>query len=244
MPEPVAIDLGFIQIRWYGIMAAATVLGGLKLGRYWASYFSLDPDTFDSIALVCIPSWIIGARAAYVLANYSYYTGRPWDMFRISQGGLASQGGLLLTFVVAWLSARFKNISFWALTDSLAPSFAMGHIFIRLGNFANGELCGAPTGLPWGMVFPGTLEPRHPSMLYEGVGAVLVLALSIVWAQRRRFEGEVFLKTLIAISALRFLVDFTRELPHGHKLAVSQIVALAYVAIGLGLLYRHCKTSV
>jgi prolipoprotein diacylglyceryltransferase len=70
------------------------------------------------------------------------------------------------------------------------------------------------------------------------------LALSIVWAQRRRFEGEVFLKTLIAISALRFLVDFTRELPHGHKLAVSQIVALAYVAIGLGLLYRHCKTSV
>ncbi|HHY11486.1 MAG TPA: prolipoprotein diacylglyceryl transferase [Firmicutes bacterium] len=245
MIDPVAIDLGFTVIRWYGIMAAFTILGGIVLGRYWASHFSIDTDAFDTVALMCVPAWIIGSRAAYVLANLPYYRGRPWEIIRIDHGGLASQGGLFLTFAVAWLSTRRMKIPFWALADSLAPSFALGHICIRIGNFANGELYGAPTGLPWGMVFPGTFEPRHPSMLYEGAGAVLILALSVMWAKQRRLEGEAFLKTLISMSILRFLVDMTRG--PGEQvfagLAMSQILALAYIAVAFALMCKHQRTA-
>lgn len=241
MIDPIAIDLGFATIRWYGLMAASTILGGILLGRYWAAQFSIDTDDFDIIALACIPTWMIGARASYVLVNLSYYRGQPWEIIRIDHGGLASQGGLLLTFIVVWLLARRINVPFWTLADSVASSFALGHILIRIGNFANGELYGAPTSLPWGMVFPGTVEPRHPSMLYEGAGAILVFVLSILWSKHRAQEGEVFLKALISISILRFFVDFTREA--GERLfaglAMSQIFALAYVAIALVLLYTH-----
>ena len=95
MIDPVAIDLGFVTIRWYGIMSACTILGGILLGRYWAAKFSLDTDDFDTIALACIPTWMVGARAAYVLVNLQSYRGRPLDIIRIDHGGLAS--GLLLT---------------------------------------------------------------------------------------------------------------------------------------------------
>lgn len=245
MIDPVAIDLGFVTIRWYGIMSALTILGGIWLGRYWAAKFSLDTDDFDTIALACIPSWMVGARAAYVLVNLQSYRGRPLEMIRIDHGGLASQGGLFLTFAVVWVLARHMKVSFWTLADSFAPAFALGHILIRIGNFANGELYGAPTDLPWGMVFPGTFEPRHPSMLYEGAGAVIVLALSIFWAKRRSHQGDVFLKTLIAISLLRFFVDFTREAGEQMYagLAISQLLALASIAIALILLRKHLRTE-
>lgn len=245
MIDPVAIDLGFVVIRWYGVMVALTILGGIFLGRYWAAQYSMDTNDFDTLALMCIPTWMIGSRAAYVLANLSLYRSQPWEIVRIDHGGLASQGGLLLTFIVVWLFTGRRNAGFWTFADCLAPSFALGHILIRIGNFTNGELYGAPTDLPWGMVFPGTLEPRHPSMLYEGLGAIGILAISIIWSKRRALEGEVFLKTVIAISILRFFVDFTRGANERifTGLAMSQILALVYTAISLALMYKHRQAA-
>ena len=53
----------------------------------------------------------------------------------------------------------------------------IGLFFGRCANFVNGELWGAPTDLPWGVVFGGSagMMPRHPSQLYEALleGAVL-----------------------------------------------------------------------
>lgn len=226
-------------------MAAFTILGGMLLGRYWAAQYFMDTNDFDTIALVCIPTWMVGSRAAFVLANFSLYRDQPWEIIRIDHGGLASQGGLFLTFAAVWLLTQRMKVSFWTLADALGPAFALGHILIRIGNFTNGELYGAPTDLPWGMVFPGAPEPRHPSMLYEGAGAIVVLALSIMWAQQRRYQGGVFLKTLISISTLRFFVDFTRE--HGKQvfagLAISQILAIAYTGIALALMCKHHRTA-
>ncbi len=101
---------------------------------------------------------MVGARAAYVLVNLQSYRGRPLEIIRIDHGGLASQGGLFLTFAVVWVLAISLRVPFWTLADSFAPAFALGHILIRIGNFANGELYGAPTDLPWGMVFPELLN--------------------------------------------------------------------------------------
>ena len=235
--NPVAIDLGFLTVRWYGIMAAFTIVGGILLGRFWANEFSISIEDFNMIALACIPSWIIGARAAYVLSNFEAYRQEPLEMLLINHGGLASQGGLILTFAVSYAIAQHMKVKFWSLADAFGPVFAMGHILIRIGNFANGELYGAPTALPFGIIFPGTSQPRHPSMLYEAAGAILVLILSMMWAKRRRFQGEVFLNALVSISILRFFVDLTRD--HSSHLfggiALSQISALLYIAAALAL---------
>src|SRR5690606_30124797 len=68
--------------------------------------------------------------------------------------------------------------------DLLGAISTIGLLLGRLANFVNAELYGAPTALPWGVVFPTDPEqvPRHPSQLYEALLEGLVLFLIIRFA--------------------------------------------------------------
>lgn len=232
--NPIAIDLGFVTIRWYGIMVALTFALGVLISRALAKNYGLDLDKFDWLPLILAPVWIIGARASYVIANYSYYRNNPWEIIRVDYGGLGSQGALILTFLAGLAYAQITKMSFWTLADTFGPVLALGHVLVRIGNFANGELYGSPTSLPWGVIFPGTLEPRHPSMLYEGFAAAILFVLAFRWARSRKYPGEVFVKGVLGISVIRFFVDFTRDSAgRPHVLALTQVLAFVYAVLSV-----------
>ena len=236
----VAFRIGPITLYWYGILAMMAVLAGFLVARRLVIRFGLDPQVFDGLALIFVPTIIIGARAAHVLTEWPYYRDNPGEIIKIWHGGLGSHGAIFAMLVVGWLAARATAQPFWTLADAVAPAVPLGHVFVRLGNFLNRELYGLPTTLPWGMAIAGSPVLHHPSMLYEGIISIGTFALSYRWAwyQRPAREGVVFLKTMVAISLVRLLVDFTRPRPEPvwAGLILTQTIALAMIAVGLLLL--------
>lgn len=242
--SPIALDLGFIVIRWYSVMAATAMLSCLYVGRYWAVRYGIDEDKYFTLALLLMPAVIVGGRTAYVLANLSYYREFPEEILRVDHGGLGSHGAVLAVLLVGYVVVKIMKMPFWTSADALAPAFPLSYLFVRLGNFANSELYGLPTSLPWGVVFPGTTEPRHPSMLYEALGEAILLMLVLRWCASRKRDGEAFLKTVFAMAILRVLVDFTRSGGRGPLLGLELTQALSIVMAAVCLVLLHGRTAV
>ena len=116
-----------------------------------------------------------------------------------------------------WLFARHKGLPFYTVADNIAVVVPFGLFTGRIGNFINGELWGATTTLPWGMVFPtGGPEPRHPSMLYEAVLEGLVLLAILWWYGRKpRPAPSIAALFLIVYGVFRFAIEFVR-VPDAH----------------------------
>jgi phosphatidylglycerol:prolipoprotein diacylglycerol transferase len=55
--------------------------------------------------------------------------------------------------------------------------------------------------------------PVHPTQLYEALGGLLLLALSLYLWRRRRYQGQVILVIGIAYAALRFMFEYVRDDP-------------------------------
>ena len=201
MLDPVAFAVGPFVVRWYGIayvagfVCAALVLW--QVAKRWK--VRVDADSLLTVVLCAIVGVILGGRLGYVLVyGDGYYFSHPAEILAFSHGGMSFHGGLigaLLSGIVA------------------AP---IGLFFGRCANFVNGELWGAPTSLPWGVVFGGTagVMPRHPSQLYEALleGVVLFCVLYILSRkQPPRPQGTFLGVFLVGYGLFRFLIEFVRQ---------------------------------
>lgn len=147
---------------------------------------------------------------------YHRYAGQvePWyEPVAIWRGGMSFHGGLAGVILVialwSWRHDRFLP----NLADSLALVAPIGLFLGRIANFVNAELVGRPTGLAWGVVFPGETFARHPSQLYEAIleGPLLLLVLWLVSRRRGGRDGRIAAMFLTLYGMLRFLVEFTRQ---------------------------------
>ena len=172
--DPIAIDLGFLQVRWYGLSYIAGILW--EPGRCCITGRSRDVSAgpWNRSRTSCFTaSWgvIIGGRLGSVLFyNLPYYLGNPLDVFKVWQGGMSFHGGLLGVLVACWLYSRRINRTFFEVTDFLAPIVPVGLFTGRIGNFINAELWGKPADVPWAMVFPGAgALPQAPVTTLRGI---------------------------------------------------------------------------
>ncbi len=249
----VAFRIGSLTVYWYGILVAMAVLAGFLVARRLYIRFGREGDRFEALSLIFVPTIIIGARLGYVLAEWPYYRDNPGEILRMWQGGLGSHGAIFAMVIVGALAARATAQPYWTLADAIGPAVPLAHVFVRLGNFLNGELYGLPTALPWGMAVAGSPVLHHPSMLYEGIVSAGTFVLSHRWAWHRTRsieggaiaatarparEGTVFLKTMVVVSVVRLLVDFTRPRPAPvlAGLILTQVIAAVIIAAGLILL--------
>lgn len=218
--SPIIVEIGPLQIRWYGLMYVIAIIVGIFLVHYVIQRrkLSLTLDDILDFVLLTIPIAIVFARLYYVVFRWEYYGQNLGDIYKIWEGGLAIHGGLLGGALALWLFVKWKKISFWTFADVVAPALVLGQALGRFGNFMNGDAYGTPTDLPWGIVFPrnspaGQAYPElhiHPTMLYELTGALLIFGV-LWWLQLRPFKAG-FLISLYALlySGLRFVVEFTR----------------------------------
>jgi phosphatidylglycerol:prolipoprotein diacylglycerol transferase len=248
--HPVLVKFGPITIRYYGLMyVIAIALGLLILFRevrrkkivcgITGQVLALD-DLLD-LLLWTIPAAIIGARIYYVAFQWQYYSSHLLDVAKIWQGGLAIHGGLIGGIIAVYLFSLAKKISFWALTDAVAPSLILGQAIGRIGNLMNGDAYGTPTQLPWGIHFPadspaGMAYPgqaTHPSMIYEMILNLMIFGL--LWKLRKRNYRDGFITALyfILYSIARFVVSFTR----GDSLWLGPIRAAHAISAVLVLLF-------
>lgn len=215
--DPVALQLGPLAVRWYGLMYVIGILGGWWLGRVqarrpWSPVTEQQVD--DMVSCVAL-GVIIGGRVGSVLFyNFGAFLDDPLMLVRIWEGGMSFHGGFLGVLVAMIWYGRRNGVGFWALTDFIAPLITIGLGAGRIGNFINGELWGKETDVPWAFVVNGV--PRHASQLYEAFLEGLVFFL-ILWtfSSRQRPRMAVSGVFLVAYGVFRFAVEFVR-LPDAH----------------------------
>jgi phosphatidylglycerol---prolipoprotein diacylglyceryl transferase len=165
--DPVALQIGPLAIRWYGLMyligfALFLVLGKLRSRDAWRGMSSQDVDDLLFYGMIGV---IVGGRLGHVIfyGPLSYYLSHPLEIFAVWKGGMASHGGILgVIAAMAWF-ARSRGKSFLRVADFVVPLVPLGLAAGRIGNFINGELWGRvadPANVPWAMIFPQVTTSR------------------------------------------------------------------------------------
>lgn len=225
--SPIAFSIGSIQIYWYGILMACAFASAYFIAHYFARVHSVPADAIDTLYFSSAVAAIVGGRLAVVVANLDYYLANPWDIF--ARAGMGSHGSLALVMLLGVFTVRKLRVSYWQIADIAAPIIPAAHVFIRVGNFLNGELYGPPTDLPWGVQFPGLPGPVHPVQLYEAITSLVIFPFAWKWAENPRYPGYAFFRVLLAHSVVRFFLDFMRQ----HSELIGSFVLTQHIALGI-----------
>lgn len=212
----------------------------------------------DAALLYIIAATVIGSRLGHILfyENILEYVKNPIMIIKTWEGGLASHGGIIAIIIAAYLFVKKqKKMSFLAFMDLISCPTMFVCAFIRIGNFINQEILGAPTTLPWAIIFQnpvdgGSVLPRHPMQLYEFVLYLSVsFLLFMIWKKNtyKKTPG-LYMGLALAISfGGRFFLEFLKVPQSIHdssnSLQVGQLLSIPMIAIGIMLAVRALKNK-
>jgi phosphatidylglycerol:prolipoprotein diacylglycerol transferase len=215
--DPVAIAIGPLGVRWYGLMYLVGFGAAFLLARSRIKHGSsgrITHDVFDDLFFFSVLGVVLGGRLGYVLFyKPGYYISHPLEILYVWQGGMAFHGGFLGVLLAMVYIARKYQLRWLTIMDFIAPLVPPALAAGRIGNFINGELWGRTTDVAWGMVFRGAgALPRHPSQLYQfALEGLLLFAVLWLYSARPRATGAVSAVFLIGYGCLRFAAEFFRE---------------------------------
>ena len=242
--DPVALSLGPLQIRWYGLMYVAGIAAGWWLGRRRAAApgSTWKPVDVDDVIFFAALGVIAGGRLGWILFyGFEGVLADPLSALKVWQGGMSFHGGLIGSLIAIAVFARRRGRHIADVFDFMAPLPAIGLGAGRIGNFINGELWGKQTDVPWGFLVGDHL--RHASQLYQATLEGVVLFAILWWytsrPRPRLAPSGLF---LVCYGVFRSLVEFVR-IPDAHLgylafgwLTMGQLLSLPMIVIGLGML--------
>ena len=239
--------LGPVPLRAYALILVVAILVAFWVAdrRYRAR--GGPPGAALDITFWAVPFGIVGARLYHVLTDYQLYFGEgrnPIDAIKIWQGGLGIWGAISFGALGAWIGAKRAGVTLPPFADALAPGLAIAQGIGRWGNWANQELFGRPTELPWALAIDAPNRPSgyqqfetfHPTFLYESLWSFGVAAF-IIWADRRfrLGHGRAFALYVFAYCLGRVWVEMLRIDPANTVFGL-RINVLTAVLVGLGAL--------
>ncbi|MCA0241416.1 MAG: prolipoprotein diacylglyceryl transferase [Proteobacteria bacterium] len=220
--NPVAIELGPVQIHWYGITYLVAFglflwLARQRVKKPWFAAAGWTARDVEDLLFYGVLGVVLGGRIGYALFyKPAEYLAHPLEILMVWRGGMSFHGGLIgVMLAMAWF-AHSRRRHFLDVMDVVAPCVPTGLAAGRIGNFINGELWGrvADPGLPWAMIFPQAPDrlPRHPSQLYQfALEGLLLFALLWWYGSRPRARGQVAAAFMFGYGVLRFIAEYFRE---------------------------------
>lgn len=253
--NPIFVDFGPIQIRWYGLCFLAGFLMSYQIMRWMCRREGKPVEALDTLLTYTIAGTIIGARLGHVLFyDPGYYFSNPLEILQVWKGGLASHGGTLGVFAALLLFSR-KHKEFPAvwLFDRASVPVALVACFIRFGNLLNSEILGRPTDVPWSFVFERVDKiPRHPAQLYESLTylALFITTMTIYKRNPKPPGGLLFGISMCWIFASRIVWEFVKEnqeaFEAGMFMNMGQLLSIPFVILGLTMVFlaiRHSRQT-
>jgi len=256
--NPVLINFGFFEIRWYSL----AYIFGILLGWWIAKkiiIFKVKNKTvifnvqiFDDLISYIIISIILGGRFGYIIFyNSSYYFNNPLDIFKIWQGGMSFHGALIGVILGTFLFAKKVKVNSFFFLDIIACVAPIGIFFGRVANFVNSELYGKPSSFFWSVIFPEVDKiSRHPSQLYEAMleGVVLFIILINVVYKKEIMTGVVSALFMILYGFFRIIAEQFREpdIQIGYLFdlfSMGSILSFSMILIGLFILKKAANNE-
>lgn len=241
--SPIIFEIGFVKVRWYGLMYLIGFLIAYLLLKSRANRREdWTPKDVEDLIFFGAMGVIIGGRLGYVLFyQFDEFLADPLYLFKLTQGGMSFHGGLIGVLTAIGWFARSRGRTFFDVADYLAPATPWGLFFGRIGNFINGELWGKPTTVPWGFDVNG--QRLHASQLYEALLEGLVLFIILWWfSSKPRPRMAVSGLFLMFYGIFRFAVEFVRvpDAEPGYLawgwLTMGQVLSSPMIVAGLTLL--------
>ena len=244
--NPIAIDLGLINISWYALSYVVSILCAwyLILRIIEIKKINISNKIISDLISNCMVGIILGGRLGYVIFyNPEYYLNNLVDIFKIWNGGMSFHGGLIGVILAVIYTSKTSKISIIIFSDLISIVSPIGLFFGRIANFINGELYGRVTNNHFGMIFPnGGSLPRHPSQLYEAFFEGLVLFLIMIFLMNRssifKSKGCLTASFIFLYGIFRFFIEYFRE-PDEHiglfyfNFSMGQILSLPMIVLGL-----------
>ena len=239
--DPVIISIGFLKIRWYGLMyligfVVAILLAKARTKKTWSP---VKYSEVDDLIFYCMLGVILGVRLGYVIFyGWHQLISDPLYIFRIMEGGMSFHGGLIGVIAALWLYGRKIDKDMITMMDFVAPIVPLGLGFGRIGNFINGELWGKPTNVAWSFKVNGV--SLHATQLYEAFLEGLVLFLILwIFTDKERPKMQSSAVFLIGYGVFRFFIEFYR-VPDAHLnylafgwVTMGQILTAPMIIIGM-----------
>jgi len=262
--DPNLFSIGSFEIGWHGIMVVLAVIVGIGASLWFAKGAEIKREVIYSAAPWAIVGGIIGARLFHVIDYLeSTYISDPELIFTQFFNGLSILGAILGGALAVFIYARITHLQLGHLADAVAPALLLAQAVGRIGCTINGDACGIPTSLPWGVVYTheGAVAPSiliqagylpnaaaHPSPVYEIIWDLLVFAL--LWRLKGRLkpDGSLFLLYLSLYSFGRFFIEFTRavtpdQINVGGLLHTPHFITITVLAVCVPLLIHRMRRA-
>lgn len=137
---PKGFQIGPVHIAFYAICIIIGAITTYKLAQHFLKKKGFDPNAIENLFYIAFPAGIVGARIWWMIAENQPFE----DFYKIYEGGLAIQGGVLFGALVGFIFMikRRPNIPVLLAADCIVPSIAIAQAIGRWGNFFNQEVYG------------------------------------------------------------------------------------------------------
>ena len=259
--SPVALQLGALHVRWYGISYAVAFLVGGWVAVGHVMRRGIAEDLANRIVFYCIVVGLIGARLYFVVqSNVLWYLQHPQHILAAWEGGMAFFGAIFgavaTLIVVAWR----RHLNFWDLLDAAVLFAAVGQPIGRIGNFMNGEILGPPSDLPWAVAYtnPQTMAPQlgtpyQPANVYEGLAALCILGALLLLRRRGVASGMLGIVYMVLYPVSQLIVFYWRTdsetpaiflgLKQAQLTSIAVLVLAVPVLVVVWMRTRHSEPS-
>jgi len=256
--NPVLLEIGPLQIRYYGLFYAL----GFVITYFMIIYLAkrkeipLTKDDAADFIIYQVIGIIFGARIVYILFyNLLFYIRNPIEIIALWHGGLSFHGGLLGAIIATYLFCKKKKIHFYDIADIAVIPVALALALGRIGNFINAELYGRITDASWCIDYSKNQYVsdipdgcRHPSQIYESLKNFFIFA--VLWAikDKKLPKGFMFWSFVTLYGLFRTFIEFFRQPDEQIGLifnyfTMGQLLSFPWFMIGLYMLFKLNKNK-
>ena len=257
--DPVMLNIGNFELRYYGLMWALTILLGERFFSAFAKREGFGNEIIETGFVWIVLGAILGARVGHCLFyEFPYYITKPWAIItEIRNGGMASHGSALGMLLGMWITARKHKMNYVWWLDRIMIPVAIGGALVRLGNLMNSEIIGNITNVPWGFKFVRlygampleNIPARHPAQLYEAL-CYIVTFVVLLWLyykrdMGRRHAGIMFGVGLVGIFVTRFFIELVKinqeAFEEGMLLNMGQLLSIPFIIMAGVVIWLGAK---
>lgn len=190
------------------------IVTGLFAQQIAAKVDGLDSRRVMVASLLLLVPALGGARLLHVLLHWRTFLSDPRRIWRVTEGGAALYGGLILMVALSLPLLAALKLSLGGFWDTASITMLVGLVFTRIGCLLNGCCGGRASESLIALELPdhaGTRKRRIPTQILEAAWGLLLLGAAVTFWPHAPFRGAIFLCVVAAYGSARFVLEGLRE---------------------------------